>query len=73
MNRETRETRERESMIRRLDNLWYRVLYTAHCWILFRVAAHCQRDMARKEKATARGEAVRRLREELAWQKPHLN
>ena len=43
-------------MMRGLDNLWYRLLYTA-----------------RKAKAKARGEAVRRFRQELAWQKPHLN
>ena len=60
-------------MMRGLDNLWYRVLYTAHTWILCRVAAHCRRDTARKAKAKSRGEAVRRFRQELAWQKPYLN
>ncbi len=60
-------------MIRRLDNLWYRVLYTAHRWILSRVAAHCERDMGRATRAKCRRDAAARLRQELAGQKPHLN
>jgi hypothetical protein len=60
-------------MIRRLDNLWYRLLYTAHRWILCRVAAHCRRDMARGAEVNCRRKAVRQLRQELARQKPHLN
>jgi hypothetical protein len=60
-------------MIRGLDNLWYLLLNRVHLWILNRVAAHCERDMGRKVRAKARGEAVRRLRQELERQKPHLN
>jgi hypothetical protein len=60
-------------MMRRLDNLWYGLLHRVHRWILSRVAAHCERDMGRATRAKCRRDAVRRLRQELAWQKPHLN
>ncbi len=60
-------------MIRRLDELWYRLLCEAHVWILCRVHAYCRRDMGRATRAKCRRDAAERLRQELAWQKPHLN
>jgi hypothetical protein len=60
-------------MIRRLNNLWYGLPWKAHVWIMCQVAAHSRRDLARKGKAKARGESMRRLLEHLARQKPHLN
>ena len=60
-------------MIRRLDNLWFGLLGSAHRWILFRVAAYCQRDRVRRAEAHCRQETLRRLERHLAWQKPHLN
>ena len=60
-------------MMRRLDNFWYRLLYTAHCWILSRVAAHCQRDRVRRVAAHCRQETLRRLERQLEWQRNHLN
>ena len=60
-------------MIRRLDNLWYGLLVRVHLWILCRVAAYCCRDRSRGAEGHSRRKAVRRLRRELSWQKPHLN
>ncbi len=60
-------------MIRRLDKVWYGLLCRAHVWIMCRVAAHSRRDLARKGNGKPCGEAVHRLRQELARQKPHLN
>jgi hypothetical protein len=48
-------------MIRRLDNLWFRLLVRGHLWIVCRVAAHRRR------------ETLRRLRRHLAWQRTELN
>ena len=60
-------------MIRRVDNLWFGLLGRAHRWMLRRVAAHFGRKMARGAEAHRRQEAVRRLEQHLASQKPHLN
>ncbi len=60
-------------MMRRLDRFWYWMLYTANRWILGRVFEHCRREQMRGPKEHSRREARRRFREELAWQKAHLN
>jgi hypothetical protein len=60
-------------MIQRVDNLWFGLLGRAHRWILFRVAAHFRRRMAREAEAQRRQEALRRLRLNMAAQRPHLN
>ncbi len=48
-------------MIWRLDRLWFRVLGVVHRWLLRRFQAFCRREL------------LRRLRRQVAWQKPHLN
>jgi hypothetical protein len=60
-------------MIRRLDVVWYWLLCRVHRWIGDRVLAWCRRDRVRREEAEPRGRAVRRLQENLARQKAHLN
>ncbi len=60
-------------MMRRVDRLWYRLLGVVNGWVVRRAQAHCRREMARKAKGTARGEAERRLHEHLAGQKAELN
>ena len=65
--------RIRRFVMRWLDNLWYRLLERVHRWILCRVEAYCRRDMGRAIGAKCRREAARQLRQELAWQNPHLN
>jgi len=60
-------------VIRRVDNLWFGLLGRAHRWMLRRVAAHFGRKMVRGAEAHRRQEAVRRLEQHLASQKPHLN
>jgi hypothetical protein len=56
-----------------VDNLWFGLLGRAHRWMLRRVAAHFGRKMVRGAEAHRRQEAVRRLEQHLASQKPHLN
>ena len=48
-------------MMRRLDNLWFRVLAAAYRWIVRRLNGHCRRK------------TLRCFRRHLACQKPHLN
>ena len=48
-------------MIQTLDTCWFWVVRTALDWAWRHGHAHYRRK------------AVRRLRQELAWQKPHLN
>ena len=60
-------------MMRRLDKLWYGLLVKVHLWILCRVEAYCRRYSARGATRKSRRELLRRLRQELAWQKAHLN
>lgn len=48
-------------MIRALDKVWFRLLGSAHRWILRRGEAHYRR------------ETLRRFRRHVAWQKAHLN
>ena len=61
MNHEIDETREREPMIWRLDNLWYRVLGVVNGWVVRRARAHNRREL------------LRRFGRHVAWQKAHLN
>ncbi len=60
-------------MIRKLDKLWYGLLYRAHDWVVHRFIACVDREMAREAKADCRQEALGRLERHLASQKPHLN
>jgi len=50
-----------KTVIRILDLFWFEVLDRLNLWTLDRLAAHCRRETARK------------LREQLAKQKSHLN
>ena len=59
--------------MRRLDDLWYRVLNRVHYWILDQVYEHCRRDRARRGERPWRADAVRRLERELEGQRAHLN
>ncbi len=60
-------------MMRRVDRLWFRLLVRLSGWVVRHAQAHCRREMARKAGGAARREALHRLRQELARQKPHLN
>ena len=60
-------------MIRKVDDLWYGLLHRVHRWVLRRSEAYCRRYAARTAGGTARREALHRLLEHVAGQKPHLN
>ncbi len=60
-------------MIQRVDDLWYGVLHRVHRWVLGRSEAYCRRYVMRKAGGAARREALHRLLEHVARQKPHLN
>lgn len=51
----------RQSMMRRLDKVWFRLLGAMHGWVQRRGQAHCRREKRR------------RLRRFLEAQKSHLN
>ena len=51
----------RQSMMRRLDKLWFQTLGVVHGWVQRRGLAHCRR------------EKLRRFRRFLKAQKAHLN
>ena len=48
-------------MMRRVDNLWFRLLAAAYRWIVCRLNAHRRREI------------LRYFRRRLACQKPYLN
>ncbi len=60
-------------MIRRVDDLWYGLLHRVHRWVLCQSEAYFRRYALRKAGGAARREAVLRLHEHVARQKPHLN
>ena len=60
-------------MMRRLDHLWHGLLRKAHLWIVCRANAYRRREARRGSKAHWRRQAMCRLEQHVASQKPHLN